>query len=62
MSLKGKSALKVEEAVESDEGTWNITKMWNALDLTFLPIGHRELRYRQFATRHMRHGEQITEN
>ncbi len=57
ISLEGKAALKVEEVVESADGTWDNTKMWDALDRAFLPIYHRASRYRQFATRHMRHGE-----
>ncbi len=61
MSLEGKAALKVEEVVESPDGSMHITKMLEVLDRAFLPIDYRELRYKQFATRHMRHGERITE-
>ncbi len=35
--------------------------MWNALDCAFLPIDHRESKYRQFATRRLRTGECMTE-
>ncbi len=42
MSLEGKAALKVEEVVENADSTWNATKMWEALELAFLPIDHSE--------------------
>ncbi len=35
--------------------------MWNALDHAFLPIDHRESKYRQFAMRQWRTGERMTE-
>ncbi len=43
MSLKGKAALKVEEIIESADVTWDVTKMWDALDDAFLPINHQNL-------------------
>ncbi len=61
MSLEGKAGLKVEEVVQSANGNWEVNNMWNALNCAFVPINHRESRYRQFATRHMRHGEWMTE-
>ncbi len=39
----------------------NLTGMWYALDLAFLPIDHRELRYRQFAMKHWHTGKRMTE-
>ncbi len=51
MSLEDKTALKVEEVVMNANGTSDIAKMWNALDRAFLPIDHRESKYRQFGTR-----------
>ncbi len=32
MNIEDKAALKVEEVVESADGTWDVTKMWDALD------------------------------
>ncbi len=46
MSLEGKAALKVEEVIMNAKGKSNFAGMWDALDLAFLPIDHRELRYR----------------
>ncbi len=61
MSLEGKASLKVEEVVMNAKGTSNFAGMWDALDHAFLPIDHRESRYRQFATRCWRTGERMTE-
>ncbi len=61
MSLEGKAALKVEEVVMNAKGTSNLAGMWDALDCAFLPIDHRESRYRQFATRRWRTGDHMTE-
>ncbi len=61
MSLEGKAAMKVEEVVMNAKGTSNVTEMWNAPDHAFLPIDHRESKYRQFATRQWRTGECMTE-
>ncbi len=61
MSLEGKAALKVEEVVMNAKGTSNLARMWDALDSAFLPIDHRESRYRQFAMRCWRTGEHMTE-
>ncbi len=36
ISLEGKAALKIEEVLESADGTWDVTKMWDALDPAFL--------------------------
>ncbi len=46
MSLEGKAALKVEEGIMNAEDMSNITKMCDALDHAFLPIDHRESKYR----------------
>ncbi len=51
MSLEGKTVLKVEEVVMNANGTSNVTEMWEALNHTFLPIDHRESRYKQFTMR-----------
>ncbi len=48
MSLEGKAALKVEEVIMNAKGTSNFSGMWGALDRAFLPINHRESRYRNF--------------
>ncbi len=48
MGLAGKAALKVEEFIMNAESTSNIIEMWDALDHAFLPIDHRESKYRQF--------------
>ncbi len=61
MRLEGKSALNIEEVIMNAQGTSNITKMWNTLDHTFLPIDHHESKYRQFATRRWRTSEWITQ-
>ncbi len=61
MSLEGKAALKVEEVVMNANGMSNVTEMWNALDRAFLPIDHRESKYRQFAMRRWRTGERMME-
>ncbi len=61
MSLEGKEALKVEEVIMNAKGTSKLAGMWDALDHAFLPINHRETRYRQFATRHWHTGECMTE-
>ncbi len=61
ISLEDKAALKLEEVVESADGTWDITKMLDALNHAFLPIDHRESRYRHFTTRCTRQGEIMTE-
>ncbi len=61
MSLEGKATLKVEEVVMNDKGTSNFAGMWDALDHAFLPIDHRESRYRQLATRLWCTGERMTE-
>ncbi len=61
MSLEGKAALKVEEVVINTSGMSNVTEMWNALDRAFLPIDHRESKYRQFAMRRWHTGERKTE-
>ncbi len=61
MSLEGKAALKVEEVIMNASGMSNVAKMWNALDSAFLPIDHRESKYRQFATRRWRTSERMTE-
>ncbi len=61
MSLEGKAALKVEEVVMNAKGTSNLAGMWDTLNRAFLPIDHRESRYRQFATRRWRTGEHMTE-
>ncbi len=39
----------------------NIDEMWDAVDRAFLPIDHRESKYRQFPTRLWRTGKCITE-
>ncbi len=44
------------------KGTTNFAGMWDALDCAFLPINHRESRYRQFATRCWRSSERMTEH
>ncbi len=61
ISLEDKPAVKVEEIIESANGTSDVTKMWDALDHAFLPIDHCESQYRQFFTRCMRQGERMTE-
>ncbi len=48
MSLKSKAVLKVEKVVENTDGTWGVTKMWDALDHAFLQNNHHESQYRQF--------------
>ncbi len=40
MSLESKATLKVEEVVMNANGTSNVTEMWDALGLAFLPIDH----------------------
>ncbi len=42
------------------KGMSNLAGMWDALDHAFLPIDHRESRYRQFATRRWRTSERMT--
>ncbi len=61
MCLEGKAALKVEEVVMNANGNSKVAEMWNALDCAFLPINHRESKYRQFAMRRWRTGECMTE-
>ncbi len=61
MSLEGKASLKVEEVFMNANDMSNITEMWEALHHAFLPIDHRESKYRQFATRWWRFGERMTE-
>ncbi len=61
MSSEGKAVLKVEEIVMNVKGMSDLTGMWDALDRVFLPIDHRESRYRQFATRRWHAGERMTE-
>ncbi len=61
MSLEGKAALKVKEVVMNANGMSNVTEMWDALDRAFLPIDHRESKYRQFTTRRWRFGERMTD-
>ncbi len=61
MSLEGKAALKVEEVILNAKGMSVFTRMWDTLDRAFLPIDHRESRYKQFATRCWRTGERMTE-
>ncbi len=61
MNLEGKADVKVEEIIMNAKGTSNFSRMWDALDHAFLPIDHRESRYRQFATRHWHTGERKTE-
>ncbi len=61
MSLEGKAALKVKEVVMNAKGTANLAAMCDALDRAFLPIDHRESRYRQLATRRWRTSEHMTE-
>ncbi len=60
MSLEGKAALKVEEVIENADSTSNVTKMWGALDHTFLPIHHSESKYRKFVTRRVIQGKRMT--
>ncbi len=61
MSLEGKAAMKVEEVIMNANGTSNVAEIWNVLDRAFLPIDHRESKYRQFAMRRWRTGECMTE-
>ncbi len=61
MSLEGKAAMKVEEVIMNANGTSNVAEIWNVLDCAFLPIDHRESKYRQFAMRRWRTGECMTE-
>ncbi len=61
MSLESKAALKVEEVIMNAKGTSNFAGMWDALDHAFLPIDHRESRYRQFVMRRWHTGEHMTE-
>ncbi len=61
MNLDGKAALKVEEVIMNAKGMSNFAGMWDVLDCTFLPIDHRESRYRQFATKRWCTGEPMTE-
>ncbi len=49
MSLEDKAALKVKEVIMNANGMSNVTKMWDTVDRAFLPIDHRELKYRQFS-------------
>ncbi len=61
MSLEGKVALKVEEVIMNAKGMSDLAGMWDALDHAFLPIDHRETRYRQFAMKRWCAGERMTE-
>ncbi len=61
MNLEGKAALKVEEVVMNANDISKVAEMWDALDCAFLPIDHRESKYRQFAMKRWRTGERMTE-
>ncbi len=61
MNLVGKNVQKIEEVIMNANDMSNITEMWDALDHAFLPIDHRESKYRQFSTRRWRFGERMTE-
>ncbi len=61
MSQEGKAAFKVEEVIENDNSTGNVSDMWEALDRAFLTIDHSVSKYRRFMTRYMIQGERMTE-
>ena len=61
MSLGGKAALKVEEVVMNANGNIVVDDLWTSLDRAFLPIDHRESKYRQFASRKWKQDERLTE-